>query len=75
MQIFAAITGNRCSHVNKCIFGPAPQFQAGPPLTDEVQLERRRLEAQLNRAHDASTETLRLALRRYRSLSRRSPLY
>jgi hypothetical protein len=75
MQIFAANIFNRSSLTSECIFGPAPQYQAGPSLTDAVQLERRGLEAQLNRAQHASTETLRLALRRYRSLSKRSPLY
>jgi hypothetical protein len=75
MQIFAANIFNRGSLMDECTLGPAPQYQAGPSLTDAVQLERRGLEAQLNRAHNASIETLRLALRRYRSLSKRSPLY
>jgi hypothetical protein len=75
MRIFAANIFNRSSLMNNCIFGPAPQYQAGPSLTDAGHLERRGLEAQLNRAHNASIEALRLALRRYRSLSKRSPLY
>jgi hypothetical protein len=49
--------------------------EAEPSLTDTLCMERHRLEAQLNQMDSASTETLRLALRRYRSLSRQLSPY
>jgi hypothetical protein len=49
---------------------PAPQHEAGPFLADELSLERHQLETLLNLSDRASTETLRIALRRYRSLFR-----
>jgi hypothetical protein len=75
MQFFTAKFGNRSSLMNNCNFGSPPQYEAGPSLTDALSVERRRLEAQLNRPDSASTGTLRMILRRYRSLSRWSPLY
>jgi hypothetical protein len=75
MQIFGAKLGNRSSLMNNYNFGSSPQYEAGPSLTDELSMERRGLEAQLNRPDGASTGTLRQILRRYRSLSRWSSLY
>jgi hypothetical protein len=49
--------------------------EAGPCLADALFVERRCLEAQLNEPDSASTQTLRFALRRYRSLSRQSSPY
>jgi hypothetical protein len=54
---------------------PAPQHAAGTFLADELSLERRQLETVLNLSDRASTETLRLALRRYRSLFRQPSPY
>lgn len=75
MQIFSTILGNRRTPVNSDNFSSAPRYEAGPCLSESLYLERRGLEAQLNRPNCAPTETLRLALRRYRALSRRSCLY
>jgi hypothetical protein len=56
------------THMNNLNSDPVPQREAGPVLADELYLERRQLEALLNLSDATSTETLRLALRRYRSL-------
>jgi hypothetical protein len=75
MHIFAAHLGACNALADNTGFGPGPQFDRGRSPADAMNLERRRLEAQLNRPDGATTGTLRLALRRYRSLSRRSSLY
>ncbi len=49
---------------------PVLWIEHEPSLTETLYSERHRVEAQLNQANNVSTETLRLALRRYRSLSR-----
>jgi hypothetical protein len=61
--------------MNNLDFDPAPQNEAGPFVPDALYTERRQLEAQLNLSDNAPTETLRLALRRYRSLSRQPSPY
>jgi hypothetical protein len=54
---------------------PATQDKAEPFLADELSLERRQLETLLNLSDRASTETLRIALRRYRSIFRQPSPY
>jgi hypothetical protein len=54
---------------------PALQREAGTFPADELSLERRQLETLLNRPDRASTETLRIALRRYRAIFRQPSPY
>jgi hypothetical protein len=61
--------------MNDFHFDPTPQHEADPFVADALYVERRHLEAQLNLSDSAPTETLRLALRRYRSLSRQPSPY
>lgn len=56
--------------INDDDFDPARRHESVPDSKESWYMERRRLEAQLNLSDSASTVTLRLALRRYRSLSR-----
>ena len=61
-------TGSGAAVVN---FDPATKLDSEPFVLDALSFERRMLEAQLNRSDVESIETLRAALRRYRSISRR----
>jgi hypothetical protein len=54
---------------------PEPRHEVGLRFADDLCRERRQLEALLNLSDRASTETPRLALRRYRSLSRQPSSY
>ncbi len=70
MQIFSTELCKRGIHTNAVAAGGSAQFEAGQGLSSALHRERRGLEAQLNQPDSAPTETLRLALRRYRALFR-----
>jgi hypothetical protein len=75
MQIFSSELFKRGLHANADEAGSAPRRGVAPSLTSALHKERSGLEAQLNQSDCAPTETLRLALRRYRALSRKTWLY
>jgi hypothetical protein len=60
--------------MNECNFDATSAPATGSNLTESLYTARHRAEAQLNQADSKSTETLRLALRRYRSISRQLSL-